>query len=154
MSDSLHRPPSPSLRASDGERARHVEILTEHAAQGRLSMDELSDRVERAQSARTRGELDDLVRDLPALRVVESDRTARAADGRRELRRHVVAYALVNLLLVGIWLAAGAGYFWPIWPILGWGLGIASHASETFTGRALPMARCGHHRPRTRRLTA
>jgi hypothetical protein len=30
-------------------------------------------------------------------------------------------YAVLVALWVGIWLAAGAGYFWPVWPALGTG---------------------------------
>jgi hypothetical protein len=29
--------------------------------------------------------------------------------------------------MIVIWLATGAGYFWPIWPMLGWGIGVLSH---------------------------
>lgn len=47
---------------------------------------------------------------------------------RRELRQHVTVYLAVNILLVVIWAATGAGYFWPIWSIGGWGLGLALHA--------------------------
>ena len=32
----------------------------------------------------------------------------------------------------GIWAASGAGYFWPIWVILGWGIGIVFHAWTVF----------------------
>ena len=37
------------------------------------------------------------------------------------------AYVVVNLALVAIWyFTSGPGtYFWPIWPTLGWGIGIA-----------------------------
>ena len=31
-------------------------------------------------------------------------------------------------LLVFIWLTTGADYFWPQWPIAGWGLVLALHA--------------------------
>ena len=31
-------------------------------------------------------------------------------------------------LLVFIWLTTGAGYFWPQWAIVGWGLLLALHA--------------------------
>lgn len=37
----------------------------------------------------------------------------------RERRSSVLfaGYVVVSLLLIAIWGAAGAGYFWPIWPI-------------------------------------
>ena len=47
---------------------------------------------------------------------------------RRILQSHAVVYALVMALLVFIWLTTGAGYFWPQWAIVGWGLLLALHA--------------------------
>jgi hypothetical protein len=38
---------------------------------------------------------------------------------RRRLRLDAGALGIINLTLIGIWVAAGAGYFWPAWPILG-----------------------------------
>ena len=52
----------------------------------------------------------------------------RAARRRRWLQSHAVVYALVMALLVFIWLTTGANYFWPQWPIAGWGLLLALHA--------------------------
>ena len=46
---------------------------------------------------------------------------------RRTLQTHAVIYALVMALLVFIWLTTGAGYFWPQWSIVGWGLLLALH---------------------------
>ena len=59
-------PPEPTLRASDAEREHHAELLREHAAQGRLTVDELDERLDRVYAARTRGELAPVVADLPA----------------------------------------------------------------------------------------
>lgn len=56
-----------SVRASDGEREQTVELLRAHAADGRLTVDEFSERVDEAYAARTRAELDALVDDLPHL---------------------------------------------------------------------------------------
>ena len=54
------------LRASDVEREWTIGTLREAAGEGRLTLDELSQRVERALAATTRGELELVVRDLPA----------------------------------------------------------------------------------------
>ncbi len=37
-------------------------------------------------------------------------------------------YAIVNLGLILIWAISGGGYFWPIWAIVGWGIGLGVHA--------------------------
>ncbi|WP_168712552.1 DUF1707 domain-containing protein [Streptomyces sp. A0958] len=53
------------MRASDAERERIAEILREAVAEGRLEMEEFDQRLDRAYKARTHGELEPLVRDLP-----------------------------------------------------------------------------------------
>jgi hypothetical protein len=40
----------------------------------------------------------------------------------RKFKGDAVAYAVVNLFLVGIWAVAGFGYFWPGWVLAGWGV--------------------------------
>jgi hypothetical protein len=59
------QPEPPDLRASDAERERVVAFLRDNAAEGRLTADELEERVGRAYAAVTRGQLARLVRDLP-----------------------------------------------------------------------------------------
>ena len=54
------------VRASDAEREATIEHLRVAAAEGRLTFEELSDRIEVAAAAVTRGELDTLTADLPA----------------------------------------------------------------------------------------
>ena len=51
---------------------------------------------------------------------------------KRDFWTHLFVYLAVNGLLVVVWAVTGAGYFWPVWPIAGWGIGIAAHALETF----------------------
>jgi Domain of unknown function (DUF1707)/Cell wall-active antibiotics response 4TMS YvqF len=55
-----------SLRVSDAERDATIRALGEHAAVGRLTLDELEERAGRALAARTRGDLAALTTDLPA----------------------------------------------------------------------------------------
>ena len=57
--------PARNLRVGDGERDAVVEVLREAAAQGRLSMTELDERLDAALQARTYADLDPLVADLP-----------------------------------------------------------------------------------------
>lgn len=54
------------VRASDAERDAVVGRLNRAVGEGRLTMDEFSGRLELAYAARTRGDLDPLLRDLPA----------------------------------------------------------------------------------------
>jgi hypothetical protein len=61
-------------------------------------------------------------------------------EDKRDFRTHVVAYVVVNSFLVGIWAVTGSGYFWPIWPILGWGIGLVLHAWTLFGQRPISEA--------------
>ena len=111
------------MRASEAEREAAVDELRRHAAAGRLETDELEQRVEAALSARTREELGELRRDLP--QRPESD-----------FGEHLRIFLAVNALLIAIWALTGAGYFWPVWPFMGWGLAVMLHWScEAGKGR-------------------
>jgi hypothetical protein len=55
----------PEMRASDAERERVAETLREAVAEGRLDMDEFEQRLDATYKARTHGELEPIVRDLP-----------------------------------------------------------------------------------------
>src|ERR1700681_2743151 len=55
----------PALRASDADRDRMVVLLREHAAQGRLTLEEFTERMSAAYLTRTNDELEELARDLP-----------------------------------------------------------------------------------------
>jgi hypothetical protein len=113
------------LRASDADRERVADRLRAAAGEGRLTPDELEERVERALSARTDAELEPLVSDLPAPVGRRPPPARRVWDS-----EHVRAYVAVNVMLIAIWALTGAGYFWPIWPILGWGVGVVADAGR------------------------
>jgi hypothetical protein len=68
------------LRASHDDRDRVVELLRVSAGDGRLTADELDERLERAMTARTYGELAKLVADLPAAGSVVPAPAVRAKD--------------------------------------------------------------------------
>jgi hypothetical protein len=49
-------------------------------------------------------------------------------------RTHVFVYAVVNGMLVLIWYFTGAGFFWPIFPLAVWGIGLIIHAYTAYYG--------------------
>jgi hypothetical protein len=104
------------LRTSDAERERVVEALRAHAAAGRLTVEELEARIDRAYAAATRAELRPLLADLPD--------APRQRVGPRRAGGEWQAWASVAVLLLVVWALTGAGVFWPIWPIGFWGLGL------------------------------
>ena len=45
------------------------------------------------------------------------------------LRAHLIAYAIANSAQIVVWRAATPEhFFWPLWSMLGWGVGLAWHA--------------------------
>ncbi len=111
---------APAVRASDAERERTATLLRDHAGAGRITPEELSDRLDVAYAARTVAELDALLADLPPA----AEPGPRAPEPRRDEARRRVLHAigiavLVNLVAIGIWLASGTdGSFWPKWVLL------------------------------------
>jgi hypothetical protein len=105
---------SPALRIADTDRERVAERLRTAAGEGRLASEELEQRLEAAFAARTEADLAPLVADLPP------EPTPRSAPRRR--RGALRPFVATSVLLVAIWALTGAAYFWPVWPILGWGL--------------------------------
>ena len=61
----------PRIRASDADRDRAATLLREHHAAGRLTAEEFHERLDRAMTAKTLGELDELMADLPAIDLYE-----------------------------------------------------------------------------------
>ena len=74
--------PDQSLRVSDAERDVTLRTLGDHAAVGRLTLDELEERSGRALAAKTRGELAALTSDLPAGGAQASGSPALTRDAR------------------------------------------------------------------------
>jgi len=68
MSAEYGGPSGTAMRVSDGEREATAAELREHYATGRLTTEELNERLDRAFGAKTRGELAGVMRDLPSLR--------------------------------------------------------------------------------------
>lgn len=127
--------PAQPIRAGDRDRERTAYELGLALAQGYLAMDEYEHRLQTAFAANTTAELRQLVADLPVAELRRNDpqrRTARRAAARRSVRIHLAGYLAMVAIVLTVWLAVGlttgSWYFWPIWPILGAGIGLLAHA--------------------------
>jgi class 3 adenylate cyclase len=56
---------------------------------------------------------------------------------KRAFEHHATVYVAVNLFLIAVWTLTGRGDFWPIWPVLGWGLGLGLHYWTVFRQRPI-----------------
>jgi hypothetical protein len=61
----------PRIRASDADRDRTAALLREHLAAGRLTAEEFNERLDKAYAAKTLGDLDQLLSDLPGIDLYE-----------------------------------------------------------------------------------
>ena len=124
------RPP-----VSDSQREEVVESIAGHTVAGDISEEERAARTRAALEATSPGELADATRGLTP--EVRPPFFARMAD-RIPLRRHVALYLVVSAVLLIVWAVTrdpsaeagdeSAGFFWPFWVMLGWGIVLTAHA--------------------------
>jgi hypothetical protein len=133
-------PGDPRIRASDADRDRVAAMLREHHAAGRLTAEEFHERMDRALEAKTLGELDELMTDLPAIDLYQlpdaSLRRGPTRPGQSLLPADpghsapvrftpgtvaMGAWAVVTSALVAIWAVAavvGSGTWFPWWALI------------------------------------
>ena len=133
-------PGDPRIRASDADRDRVASLLREHHAAGRLTAEEFHERMDHALEAKTLGELDELMTDLPAIDLYQlPDASLRrgptrpgqsllpADPGHASPARFTPgtvamgAWAVVTSAMVAIWAVAavvGSGTWFPWWALI------------------------------------
>jgi hypothetical protein len=123
------------VRAGDRDRAATAAQLGQALTQGYLDITEYEQRVAAAFAAHSGNELRQLLADLPIAQLRRNDprrREARKAAARMSVRLHLAGYVLMVVIVLTVWLSValsgGTWYFWPIWPILGAGIGVLGHA--------------------------
>ena len=127
----------PRIRCSDADRDRCASALREHHAVGRLTPEEFNERLDKTYDAKTMGDLDELLSDLPAADSYQlpvpsgkAPPPIRPGGGHSQLAVHRSAlwraawatWASVSLICFVVWVLAGAhGYPWPVWVAGPWG---------------------------------
>lgn len=141
-------PSTPAIRAGDREREKTAGQLGQALAQGYLAMDEYESRLQATFAAHTTADLRQLVADLPLDMIRRNDprrQEARRRAARLGVQIHLAGYLAMVVIVLTVWLAvgltAGAWYFWPIWPILGAGIGVLGHATPIRFALAAPCGR-------------
>lgn len=135
--DEREVPADPRIRASDADRDRTTALLREHHAAGRLTAEEFHERMDAALTAKTLGELDELLADLPVIdlyrlphesmqrpanlphtSIVPRDRAGAEPVRFSPGTVAMGAWGVVTGVLVAIWAVAavvGAGTWLPWW---------------------------------------
>ena len=110
------------LRIGDVERDPTMTQLREHFVAGRLTFDELTERIDLALAAKTQGQIDRLMADLPrAARTArgEPPQTVSDPDASRFLVFALLLFALATWILMMAWMSRHAymgGPYGPQWP--------------------------------------
>ncbi|HEU4491860.1 MAG TPA: 2TM domain-containing protein [Jiangellales bacterium] len=79
------------------------------------------------------------------------ERATKRLKARRDLQAHTLAFVTVNAFLVVIWYVTGADFFWPVFLIFGWGIGLAFNAWDVYSPGITPdkvdaeVERLRHH---------
>ena len=104
----------PDLLVSDADRARVVGELRDHYEAGRLTLEELQERLDEAHAARTESQLGHVLRQLPPAKLP----SVHLRDTR--WRSLALQYALVNVIAILIWGFSDGPHdnFWPKWVFL------------------------------------
>jgi hypothetical protein len=152
----------PNIRASDADRDRAAALLREHVTAGRLSPEEFNERLDRALAAKTVGEIDMLLQDLPAIdlyRLPDAALTRQPRDNRPGRRSHHAAWRAawgtwfaVVLICFVVWGLAGGGYPWPLWVAGPWGAVLAGSWVTASAFRGSSRGALTEGRPRQGRL--
>ncbi len=131
----------PRIRASDDDRDRTAALLREHHAAGRLDPEEFNERLDKVYAAKTLGDLDQLMSDLPAIDLYRlpdaglsrrrphggpfpappGDQVAQHGRFSPGWRAAWGSWLSITIVLVVIWALSGFGAPWFAWPAGPWG---------------------------------
>ncbi len=139
-------PADPKIRASDEDRDRAASLLREHHAVGRLTAEEFNERLDKVYAARTMGDLDALLADLPGIDLYRlpdaslpryrapaaGHGSLPATWGHSQLSRSEGRFSAgwlaawgswlsVSAVFIVIWVLAGFGNPWFLWIVGPWG---------------------------------
>jgi uncharacterized ion transporter superfamily protein YfcC len=60
------------------------------------------------------------------------ERAIKRLKKRHDFHAHLLVYVLVNSFIVVIWAVTNSGFFWPVFPMVGWGIGLVMNAWDVY----------------------
>ncbi|MCU7723252.1 DUF1707 domain-containing protein [Actinoplanes sp. KI2] len=157
------------MRAADADRHRVADRLRAALEEGRLDLTEYDERLQGAYAAKTYGDLDRLLADLPNAAPVVPSPPPIAAE-RSDLTRAWLAHVWAPWLKTAVWLtvfwlvafafAGDAIFYWPAWVLGPWGVvllartvgGLASGEPRRYAVEAEHRRALREHRQERRAL--
>ena len=149
------------MRAADSDRQFVADRLRDALNEGRLDLGEYDDRLQQTYAARTYGELDRLLNDLPTVVPPERAQVAQvrqpaAPAGRPSWHPWLLAiwsgWLTTTLVCFVIWVLTGAhGFPWPLWVAGPWGALLLARTIGAFASGdpvAHTQAEAARHRER------
>lgn len=118
------------IRAADADRERVANIVQTAGSEGRLTLEEVEERLTNVYAARFTDELAALTTDLPRPAPPRPGFPLTAAALRRHpaLRLHLAVVVAIAVLVIVRWAVLGAGFFWPAFPMFWLGISLLVHA--------------------------
>ncbi|OXM66912.1 DUF1707 SHOCT-like domain-containing protein [Amycolatopsis vastitatis] len=132
------------VRAADADRERVATVVQSAGSEGRLTLDEVEERLTHVYAARFTDELTVLTADLPRPAPPRPGfpLTREALRRHPALRVHLAVVVAVAVLVIVRWAVLGAGFFWPAFPLFWLAVSVLVHARvRSFrerTGAAVP----------------
>jgi hypothetical protein len=120
-------------RYTEEEVSRLIKRALKSGEQGdTISHDELMDIAEK--SGVSPDALNSVLEDEESSYELEEAKVRWLKRHRADFHNHLRSYAIVNgiLIMMNLFTTGFRGYFWVLWPIMGWGIGLLFHASDTY----------------------
>jgi hypothetical protein len=76
------------------------------------------------------------------------DRAIKRLKKRRDFAAHLLVYVLVNSAFVALWVTTSQGFFWPIFLMVFWGIGLVMNAWDVWRGDTFTEKQISHEMDR------
>jgi hypothetical protein len=121
---------SARIRAADADRERVATTVQHAGSEGRLTLEEVEERLGRVYATRFTDELTALTADLPRPAPPRPGfpLTREALRRHPALRLHLAVAVVVAVLAIVRWVVLGPGFFWPAFPMFWLAVSVLVHA--------------------------